>query len=181
MKAALVKDEDVYAMTQRMVKLGFRKKVIIHSLNTSDRLIDYLKKEFGSKEVSIGRLKQSETFLSSTAKKVEATNFMSIYLRKAKDPANTNNILDVVDSFEIYRELNIKFRPTQAQAMMLDPNEAWILARDFRSEEIRMVKCSKCGMYFISLYSYERAYKKHQCPFCTEAEVNKERQKAISR
>lgn len=32
MKAALVRDEDKFALTQKMVKLGFRRKIIVHSL-----------------------------------------------------------------------------------------------------------------------------------------------------
>ena len=168
MKAALVKDEDKFALAQRMVKLGFRRRIITNSVDASDRLIDHLKKEFGRDEVTIGRLKLSETFLASTAKKVEATNFMSIYLRRAKDPANIDDINDVVDSFEVYRELNMKFRPTIAATVMLQANEAWTLARDFRADEIRMVKCSCCNMSFITPFDSDKTSKKHKCPFCED-------------
>ncbi|MEI9534826.1 MULTISPECIES: FlhC family transcriptional regulator [Morganellaceae] len=168
MKAALVKDEDVFALAQRMVKLGFRRRIITTSLNASDRLIDHLKKQFGQDEVAIGRLKLSETFLASQPKKMEATNFMSIYLRRAKDPSNQDDINEVVDSFEVYRELNIRFRPSIAADVMLHPNEAWTLARDFRSDEIRMIKCIHCKMSFISPFDCDRSNKKQKCPFCED-------------
>ena len=70
MKAALVRDEDKFALTQKMVKLGFRRKIIVHSLNASDRVIDFLRKEFHLSDVSIGRLKHSETLLNTTHKKL---------------------------------------------------------------------------------------------------------------
>ena len=174
MKAALVRDEDKFASTQKMVKLGFRRKIIVHSLNASDRVIDFLRKEFHLSDVSIGRLKHSETLLNTTHKKVEATNFMSIYLRRSKDPNNSDNIVDVVSAFEIYRELNLKFRPEEASKMMIDANEAWTLARDFRAEEIRMVRCYRCDLSFISPQSCDRPRKKHICPFCSDTEAENE-------
>ncbi len=48
MKAALVRDEDKFALTQKMVKLGFRRKIIVHSLNASDRVIDFFAKRVPS-------------------------------------------------------------------------------------------------------------------------------------
>lgn len=99
---------------------------------------------------------------------------MSIYLRRSKDPNNSDNIVDVVNSFEIYRELNLKFRPAEAASMMIDANEAWTLARDFRAEEIRMVRCYRCELSFISPQSCDRPRKKHICPFCTDAEAENE-------
>lgn len=84
---------------------------------------------------------------------------MSIYLRRAKDPSNQDDISEVVDSFEVYRELNMRFRPTIAADVMLHPNEAWTLARDFRSDEIRMVKCVHCKMSFITPFDGDRSNK----------------------
>ncbi len=84
---------------------------------------------------------------------------MSIYLRRSKDPNNSDNIVDVVSAFEIYRELNLKFRPEEASKMMIDANEAWTLARDFRAEEIRMVRCYRCDLSFISPQSCDRPRK----------------------
>ena len=88
---------------------------------------------------------------------------MTIYLRVAKDPEKVADIREIITAYEIYLKLHHKFRPRNSSGIIIDANAAWILARDYRTEEIKMVTCNHCSNHFISPYE-DRA--KHKCPFC---------------
>lgn len=166
MSSWLKKDEEKFGLAHKMVKLGFRRRIITTSLKVSDRLVSYLKGAYEAEELTTGRFKSSVTIIANHSRKIEATNFMTIYLRRAKDPSNIDKIDDVIAAYEIYRELNIKLREKTKTEVMLDANDAWILARDFRSDVLSMLKCNHCSNYFISQYISVQRYRKHTCPFC---------------
>lgn len=150
------------ALIQKMVDLGFRKVIICSTLGAPERLIDALKKNNGKEDVGRGRLKIANTFLVLKQETIDATDFMTIYLRVAKDPEKILDIREIITAYEIFRSLNSKFRPQNSGGIIIDANAAWILARDYRAEEIKMVPCIHCGKHFMSPYED----KKHKCPFC---------------
>ncbi|WP_226887578.1 FlhC family transcriptional regulator [Pectobacterium aquaticum] len=94
---------------------------------------------------------------------MEATNFMTIYLRIAKDPDKVVDIREIITAYEVYLTVHHKFRPRNSSGIMLDANATWILARDYRTEEIKMVTCPHCDSHFISPYD---DMPNHKCPFC---------------
>ncbi|PHM72220.1 FlhC family transcriptional regulator [Xenorhabdus sp. KJ12.1] len=149
----------------KMVALGFRKVIICSTLKVSERLVDSLKKSYGKEDIGRGRLKLAVSLLMTRSEKSEATSFMSIYLRIAKDPEKVADIREIITAYEIYLDMHHKFRPkhSNSSGLTIDANAAWILARDYRIEEIRMVICNYCGQYFISPYETRP---KHKCPFC---------------
>lgn len=151
------------SLISKMVNLGFRKVIICSSTGAPERQIDALKKNSGQEDVGRGRLKIATTFLEMRQDKIEATNFMTIYLRMAKDPEKVLDIREIITSYEIYLKLHHKFRPRSSSGIIIDANAAWILARDYRMEEIKMVTCNHCANHFISPYEDRR---KHTCPFC---------------
>jgi hypothetical protein len=150
-------------LLDRMVTLGFRKRIICTSLNAPERLVDALKRASNQEDTGRGRLKVATSFLTMKQDTIESTNFMTIYLRIAKDPEKVSDIRDIITAFEIFKNLHQKFRPRNSSDMIIDANAAWILARDYRTEEVKMVTCTHCNNHFISPYD-DRP--KHKCPFC---------------
>ncbi len=150
-------------LLRRMVALGFRKAIITTSLNAAERLVDALKRNCNQEDNGRGRLKVATSFLAMKQDTIESTNFMTIYLRIAKDPEKVSDIRDIITAFEIFQNLHQKFRPRNSSDMIIDANAAWILARDYRTEEIKMVTCTHCNNHFISPYDEKP---KHKCPFC---------------
>lgn len=146
----------------KMVSLGFRKVIICSSLGAPERMIDSLKRNSGQDDPVRGRLKNSQSLLILKNEKIEATNFMTIYLRIAKDPGKVADIREIITAYEIYQNLYHKFRPKNSSGMLIDANAAWILARDYRTEDIKMVTCNGCNSHFISPYDD----RPHKCPFC---------------
>ncbi|HCF8051345.1 TPA: transcriptional regulator [Klebsiella pneumoniae] len=155
--------KEANSLITKMVNLGFRKVIICSSLGAPERQIDALKKSSGQEDVGRGRLKIATTFLVMRQDKIEATNFMTIYLRIAKDPEKVVDIREIITAYEIYLKLHHKFRPRNSSGIIIDANAAWILARDYRTEEIKMVTCNHCASHFISPYE---DLPKHKCPFC---------------
>lgn len=149
-------------MINKMVSLGFRKVIISVTLGAPERLIDAMKKSCGQSDAGRGRLKNAVSLLATNSEKVEATNFMTIYLRVAKDPGKVVDISEIIMSFEIYQTMHRQFSMINRVPLHIDANAAWIMARDFRAEEIRMVTCVHCDNHFVSPYD-DRI---HKCPFC---------------
>ncbi|EOC0011714.1 FlhC family transcriptional regulator [Cronobacter turicensis] len=155
-------ERESQTLLTKMVDLGFRKVIICSSLGAPERLIDSLKKNSGKEDASRGRLRNAASLLAMRQEKIEATNFMTIYLRIAKDPEKVSDIKNVITAYEIYLNLNQTLRARNSSDIMIDASTAFILARDYRTEEIRMVTCNYCGNHFITPYD-EKPYK---CPFC---------------
>lgn len=150
-------------LIQKMVDLGFRKVIICSTLGAPERLIDSLKKIRGQEDIGRGRLKIANSFLVLKQETIDATDFMTIYLRIAKDPEKVLDIREIITAYEIFQSLNMKFRPKNSGGIIVDANAAWILARDYRTEEIKMITCNNCGSYYMSPYEDKP---KHRCPFC---------------
>lgn len=147
----------------KMIKLGFRKAIIMNCVSAPDRLIDALLKAHGKEACMRGRLKKSATILYPRGGRIEATNFMTIYLRLAKDPNNVVCIEAIIDAFEVYLDMHRKFRIRISDEGILDPTCAYILARDYRTADLFMSPCSNCGKHYAALYEENE---KGKCPFC---------------
>lgn len=155
-------ESESHMLASKMVNLGFRKVIICSSLGAPERFIDSLKRTSGKDDVCRGRLRNAVSLLANRQDRIEATNFMTIYLRVAKDPEKVADIRNIISAYEIYLDVKRKFQPQQAVETLLDASAAYVLARDYRAEEVKMVLCSHCSYHFISSYD-DRPYK---CPFC---------------
>ncbi|EGT5675348.1 transcriptional regulator [Cronobacter dublinensis subsp. dublinensis] len=155
-------ERESQTLISKMVDLGFRKVIICSSLGAPERLIDSLKKNSGKDDVCRGRLRNAVSLLAMRQEKIEATNFMTIYLRLAKDPEKVSDIKTVITAYEIYLNLHQTLRGRNYSDIMIDASAAYVLARDYRTEEIKMMTCNHCGNHFVASYD-EKPYK---CPFC---------------
>jgi len=159
---------DSATLTQQMVEAGFRCSIItVHTDHTSKQ-VNRLRKQMGVEyKGGSGPLPGGVCLLSSAAQVVEATLFMCAYLQVAKNPYVDVDIHALMAAYRFY----LGYRPTGqvgqvALGDILHIDRAWVIAREYRSKEVVVRKCSsrQCSAPYLVPSSMGH---RSSCPFCS--------------
>lgn len=153
---------------RKMIGAGFRSVVVRNSTGVSRKIIENMRKNSDAPESSCGPLSSAETLIKSNAAAVEATIFLLSYRQLAIKPDEEIDVEAVIAAFDVYQDAHGAARGGKVdETVLLDINDAWVIARDYRSAELSEHYCGHCG---ISFFRPVRLSQK-SCPLCQLQDV----------
>lgn len=157
---------DNAALIDMMVKAGFRCTIItLHTELTAKQVTSARKRLNVVSRGGSGPLPLGSRILASKARVIEAALFMGAYLRGARKPllgVDVEAVIAAHQSYLGYREA-LNFTPTEC----LSIDEAWVVAREYRSKDLVMRACRCCQLSYVALTSTNKS----TCPYCSQSVV----------
>lgn len=153
----------------RMARCGFRSAIIRVQTGLTRKQVASLRKRLNIVgPAESGPLPQAHSILSGKARAMEASLFMLNYLYLAKNPRNDVDIDAVIAAHDQYLHCHVGIRGGQADLdNLLEIDDAWVVARDYRGQEVMMRSCSGCHIQFVASVQDS----KQCCPICNGAVV----------
>ncbi|MBJ2179998.1 hypothetical protein JC795_17550 [Pseudomonas veronii] len=157
------------SLAKTLVHVGFRSAIIrIHTGMTRKQVTSLRKREGIVGPSESGPLPNAESLLAKKEATLEASLFMLAYLITAKSPRTTIDVEAVMAAHSQYYDCHAALRNGQLDLEnVLEIDDAWVIARDYRSKEVTMRSCSTCHIEFV--VSINRP--KHCCPLCDGVQV----------
>lgn len=157
----------------RMARCGFRSAIIRVQTGLTRKQVASLRKRLGIVgPAESGPLPQAQSILSGKGRAMEASLFMLNYLYLAKTPRNEVDIDAVIAAHDQYLHCHVGIRGGQADLdNLLEIDDAWVVARDYRAQEVIMRSCNGCHIQFVSSVHDSRQC----CPICSGAVVRSDR------
>lgn len=148
---------------ERLVRLGFRTKVIVHHTRLSQKIVREIYRQVSGRSPRSGRLPQCDGVCKTRKHLCEASIVISLYQAiSARDVTREVDMDALVEAIRFYR--------SRVERPLLEPSHVWVLARDLRSGRggadsalVRLVRCATCGADYL-VVSQQRF--RQQCPFC---------------
>lgn len=162
-------DMDTTPLDVRMAKCGFRSAIIRAQTGLTRKQVASLRKRLGIVgPAESGPLPLAHSILTGKAKAMEASLFMLNYLYLAKTPRIDVDIDAVIAAHDQYFHCHGAIRGGQVDLdNFLDIDDAWVVARDYRAQEVMMRSCSGCHIQFVASIHDNRQC----CPICSGAVV----------
>ncbi|HBN7932908.1 FlhC family transcriptional regulator [Pseudomonas aeruginosa] len=153
----------------RMARCGFRSAIIRVQTGMTRKQVASLRKRLNIVgPAESGPLPLAHSILSKKARAMEASLFMLNYLYLAKSPRNDVDIDAVIAAHDQYMNCHVGVRGGQADLEnLLEIDDAWVVARDYRTQEVMMRSCSGCHIQFVASVQDSRQC----CPICNGAVV----------
>ncbi len=151
-----------------LIELGFRTSIVHLETNLpTGRIRDLFHGWHGlagsSLKPSSGSLPESDTILKTRANNAEGTLFVLLYLRFAGDGAkHCINIDAIIKAHRLLTGNRARFGAVFTN-QPLDVNQAWVLARDFRSDTLKLRRCIHCSAPYLVV---DHQHNQPKCPFC---------------
>ncbi|EML9904568.1 MULTISPECIES: FlhC family transcriptional regulator [Morganellaceae] len=169
-----------YQLAIDMIKLGFRKNVILSEIPAiSPRMYGCLRNDSGidneDNDFTLGRLRKISTILANQHDKRSATDFLHVYLMTAQDPENRLQIEELIGAYKAYRHLfnvHCGFFDDPLKKHIIDPNLAWQIATNYRNGIIGLTGCFECRQKYIYLTHESEDSCNMKCPYCSESKEN---------
>lgn len=157
------------SLAKTLVHVGFRSAIIrIHTGMTRKQVTSLRKREGIVGPSESGPLPNAESLLAKKEATLEASLFMLAYLITAKAPRSEIDVDAVMAAHSQYYDCHAALRNGQLDLEnVLEIDDAWVIARDYRSKEVTMRSCSTCHIEFV--VSINRP--KHCCPLCEGVQV----------
>lgn len=141
---------DNTALIDMLVKAGFRCTIItLHTELTAKQVTSARKRLNVVSRGDSGLLQLGSRILASKARVIEAALFMGAYLRGAPKPllgVDVEAVIAAHQSYLSYREA-LNFTPTEC----LSIDEAWGVAREYRSNDLVRRACRCCQLTCVAL------------------------------
>lgn len=152
-----------------LVKAGFRSAIIRLHTGLTRKQVTSLRKKLGVCGPSeSGPLPNAESLLVKRAVSLEASLFMLAYLITADKPREAVDIHAVMAAHTQYLDSHSALRGGNLDLEnILELDDAWLIARDYRSQEVTMRSCSNCHIEFVASINHRR----HACPLCEGVQV----------
>ncbi|HYC03528.1 MAG TPA: FlhC family transcriptional regulator [Azospirillaceae bacterium] len=145
----------------RLIEHKLRTPLIVYHTDLSPAYLRELYKEMHGESPKAGRVPEAQNILSSRMRVIEASLLMNLYLRYAdrEGARRAIQIEPLVDAYDAY----LQIRAGMADKNLLDINEAWVLARQYRSEELSASRCAPCAAVFFTVPDQKV---ETNCPAC---------------
>lgn len=138
------------AKAMRLVRLGFRAQIVIlHTGIPASSARAIVKQLRDCIPISPGPLKTLKTILSSRRSIIEASIIGITYLKIAGEQTTYRSvdIEAVIRAHRVY--LKVRGALPRPLAFPIDINEAWVIAREFRSGHATLHHCSSCSHQYL--------------------------------
>lgn len=157
---------DNTALIDMMVMAGFRCTIItLHTDLTAKQVTSARKRLKVVSRGGSGPLPLGSRILSSKARIIEAALFMGAYLRGARSPLLGIDVEATIAAHQSYLTYRDVLRLNPAESLSID--EAWVIAREYRSKDVVMRVCRKCDLTYVALTSTNKS----TCPYCSQVVV----------
>ncbi len=156
----------------KLVKAGMRNCIIRTEVGLTRKRISLLRKNLNVLSASdTGPMPEAANLLQNQKKALEATIFLLSYLAVSKDPrpqAGTD-LLAVIGAHRAYETAHAALRGTRVDTdVLLDIDDCYVIARDWRSREIELRECKHCKVDFVASTRNRR----QACPLCSGVQIN---------
>lgn len=157
------------ALAGVLVKAGFRSAIIRLHTGLTRKQVTSLRKKLGVCGPSeSGPLPNAESLLVKRPVSLEASLFMLAYLITAEKPREAIDIHAVMAAHTQYLDSHSSLRGGNMDLEnILELDDAWLVARDYRSQEVTMRTCNSCHVEFVASINHRR----HACPLCDGVQV----------
>ncbi len=155
------------SLAARLIRAGVYTNVLVVATGISRAMLRTMREEIGmpSEGDGIGHLRQSHRIVHNRRRLVEGSVFIMLYDKIAENARENVDFDALLKAFAMYSDFHHYTYPLGG-ADPLSINEAYVLARDFRTSvnKVALLRCNKCDSPFIVVAEQRVA---SSCPMCS--------------
>ncbi|RLV58035.1 hypothetical protein D5018_19400 [Parashewanella curva] len=149
----------------RLLKAGFKTSIIVNDTGLKPDYIRSLTKELENVQLKGGQLPEAKAILNTHFASIEGYAFLSTYLTLTTKQTSNHLDLDVLArAYQLYIKIRNQCELCKSSnTSAIDINEAWVLLRSFKINNIVFHRCRHCYNHFIIPADKQP---NATCPFC---------------
>lgn len=145
-----------YSLVVELISREARISIILKETSVSKKLVKNTYRQLLGVSPSSGRMMESCRGLTRNTRQFkEATLFAAIF-RSVESRNKAGNIQDIIEAFDFYK--------ISSPSDLLDFTTAWVVAREVRSNKVKVASCPKCESSVMLISICEKS--KDRCLVC---------------